>query len=91
MIFFFKIRSVFCSVSNFSRPGIVFFVSSVGKIHISFKIFVVFQSRRFKKTFIDFSNNTFPIKTGIIDLFHYIFWGFDLFTKIINFNDPAET
>ena len=51
-----------------------FCISSVGIINISMTILFVFQFRRFRKTFIDFCNNTFPIETGIINLFHYI-WG----------------
>ena len=50
-------------------------MSSVGEyMNISLKILVVFESARFKKTYIDFSNNTFPIDTCIINLFRYI-WG----------------
>ena len=47
-------------------------MSSAGKIIIDFTILVKFQSRRFRETFIDFSNNIFPIETGITNLFHYI-------------------
>ena len=45
-----------------------------------------------EKTYIDFSNNTFPIDPGIIN---YV-WGlimyreFDLFINILNFNDYLE-
>ena len=45
---------------------------SVEKMNISLTILVVLESRRFKKTFFDFSNNTFPIERSIINLFHYI-------------------
>ena len=47
-------------------------MSSVGKMNIFLTIVVVLESRSLEKTFIDFSNNTFPIETGIIDLFYYI-------------------
>ena len=40
-----------------------------------------------EENFIDFSNNPFPVETGIINLFHY---EFDLFIKTINFNDRPE-
>ena len=40
-----------------------------------------------EKTFIDFSNDPFPIETGIINLFHY---EFDLFINVVNFNDRLE-
>ena len=49
-----------------------FCMSSVGKMNIFLTIVVVLESRSLEKTFIDFSNNTFPIETGIIDLFYYI-------------------
>ena len=41
-------------------------------MNVTLTILVVFESRRFRKNFFDFSNNTFPIETGIINLFHYI-------------------
>ena len=47
-------------------------MSSVGTINISLIILVAFESRRFKKTYIDVSNNTFPLDTGIIKSFHYM-------------------
>ena len=46
-------------------------MSSVGKINISLTILVVFESTRFTKTFNDFLNDTFPVDTDIINLFHY--------------------
>ena len=56
-------------------------MSSVGIMNMSLKILVVFESREFRKTYIDFSNitnftqiNTFPIESYIINLFHNI-WG----------------
>ena len=39
-------------------------MSSVEIIIISLTILVVFESRRFEKTFIDFCKNTFPIEMG---------------------------
>ena len=73
--FFFKIWTGFCNVNIFLRPNVIFYcMSSVGKMNISLTILVLFESRRFRKNFFDFSNNTFPIQTGIINLFHYI-WG----------------
>ena len=38
-------------------------MSSVGMMNISLTIIVVFKSRMFRKKYIDFSNNTFPIDT----------------------------
>ena len=43
-------------------------MSSAEKMNIRVTILVVFES----ETFIDFSNNTFPLETGIKNLFHYI-------------------
>ena len=64
-------------------------MSSVGKINISFTILVVFQSRRFRETFIDFSNNIFQIERGIANLFHDI-WKISLIHKILIFTDRLE-
>ena len=56
---FFKIRTGFCSVSTFSRTGVVVFcMSSFGKMNIFLTMLVVFESRRFRKNF-NFLNNTF--------------------------------
>ena len=41
------------------------FTSTVGIINISLTILVVFEYKRFRKTFIDFSNNIFQIEKGI--------------------------
>ena len=43
-------------------------MSFIRKINISLTILVVFESIKFRKNL----NNTFPIETGIINLFHYI-------------------
>ena len=43
-------------------------MSFVRKINISLTILVVFESIKFRKNL----NKTFPIETGIINLFHYI-------------------
>ena len=64
-------------------------MSPVEMINISMSILVIFESRRFRKAYIDLSNNTFSIDTVIVSLFHYI-WEFDLFIKIVNFNDCLE-
>ena len=51
-----------------------FCMSSAGKTNISLTILVLFESKGLEKAFIDFSNNTFPIETAVINLLHYI-WG----------------
>ena len=43
-------------------------------MNVSLIIIVAFESRRFRKNLFDFSNNTFLIETGVINLFPYI-WG----------------
>ena len=48
---------------------------SVGKINISSTKLVLFESKRFRKTFNDFYNDVFPIDKGIINLFHLYMWG----------------
>ena len=45
-------------------------MSSVGIINILLTILVYLSQEGLKKTNIDFSNNTFPIDTGIINLYH---------------------
>ena len=87
-VFFFKIRTEFCSVSFFLRPGDVFLylffcISEI--MNVSFTALAVCQSRRFRKSFIDFSNNTFPIETGHFQyIFHYVC---GVWFIIHNFND----
>ena len=41
------------------------------------------------KTYMHYSNNTFPKDMVIINLGNYI-WGFDLFIEILNFSDRLE-
>ena len=41
-----------------------------------------------EKTFIDFSNNRFPIETCIKN--YFIYGELDLFIEIMNFNDRLE-
>ena len=60
------------------------------KINIYLTILVMFQSRMFRKRLINFSNNTFPIKTGIINLFHYI-WEIWFAYKNDYFSGQVET
>ena len=45
---------------------------SVGIMHTSLAMLIVFESRGFRKTCIQFSNNTFPIGTVIMSLGKYI-------------------
>ena len=47
-------------------------MSSVEIMNISLAILVVLSTESLEKTFIDFSNKTFPIDTGIKNLVHYI-------------------
>ena len=47
-------------------------MSSVGIINIFLAILVVFEYRGFRKNFIHFSANTFPISTVVISLGNYI-------------------
>ena len=63
IFFFFKIRTDLCSVNAFSRPGVLFFYFLCWN-----------NAESLEKTSIDFSNKTFPIETGIVNVFHYI-WG----------------
>ena len=74
LIPFFKIETCFCSVSTFLRSNNVFLYVFCRKIeyildHIS-RVWV----QKVCNFFFDFPNNTFPIETGIINLFHYV-WG----------------
>ena len=67
---FFKIRTGVCSFGTFSHPGVIFWwMSSVGIRNIFLVIIVAIQCGGFrKKTYINFSNNTFLIDTVIINL-----------------------
>ena len=47
-------------------------VSAAGIMNMSFAILVAFESKGLEKTYIHFSNNTFPIGTVIINLGNYI-------------------
>ena len=49
-----------------------FAMSSVGIMNIFLTILVVLSPEGLQKTYIDFSNNTFPIDTVTINVFHYI-------------------
>ena len=68
---FFSIFELVFAVSALFHDQLLFFcVSSVGKMNTCLILIVVFKSRSFRKFFFDFSNNTFPIETGVINLFH---------------------
>ena len=41
-------------------------------MNIALTILVVFSPEGLKKTYTEFSNNTFPIDTGFMNLFYYI-------------------
>ena len=60
-------------------------MSSAGKMNIPVTILVVFES----ETFIDFSNNTFPLET-VLKTYFIICVEFDLFIEILNLNDRLE-
>ena len=62
---------------------------SVGIMHTSLAMLIVFESRGFRKTCIQFSNNTFPIGTVIMSL-GSIYGEFDLLIKILNLNDRLD-
>ena len=47
-------------------------MSAAEIMNMSFAILVVFESRGLEKTYIYFSNNTFPIDAVIINLGNYI-------------------
>ena len=67
-ITFFSRFELFFAVSALFHDQVLFFcISSVGKINISFTILVVFQSRRFRETFIDFSNNIITFRFRIYE------------------------
>ena len=68
-----KFEVFFCSVSTFSRPGIsyVWWNNEYILDNIS-RIWVQKKKKGLEKTYIDFSNNTFPIDRGIIKLLCYI-------------------
>ena len=70
--FVFIIPTRFCRVRIFSRPCVIFCVSAAGIMNMSFAILVAFESKGLEKTYIHFSNNTFPIGTVIINLGNYI-------------------
>ena len=81
LIFFSKLELVFGVPALFHDRMLFFCMRSVEILNISFTILYdtsqynisfAFQSRRFGKNCYWLSNNTFPIETGIINLFHYI-------------------
>ena len=80
VVVFFKIWTGFFHCSTFSRPGVIFIfllsfcILSVGIMNICLTILVVFESREFRKSYIHFSNNFFPIGTVFINLGNHI-WG----------------
>ena len=43
------------------------YMSSIGIVNISFAVLIAFESTESRKTYVDFSNNIFPIDTVIID------------------------
>ena len=67
------------------------FIFSVGKMNVTLTILVVFEwsAEGLEKAFIDFSNNTFPKETGIINLLYYM-WRTLFFIKRLNFNEYLE-
>ena len=81
--------AAFCSVSTFSQPSCYILCMPSVAMSMSLIILVYLSSKGLEKTYIDFSNNTFPIDTCITNLFHYI-WGIWLIYKILNFNDRLE-
>ena len=67
--FFFKIRTGFCSVSTFSQPGVIFLYVFGWKNEYILDNKSNLCPEGLEKTFVDFSNNTFQIEMGIINLF----------------------
>ena len=65
LIFFSKFELLFAVSGLFHNQMLFSFTSTVGIINISLTILVVFEYKRFRKTFIDFSNNIFQIEKGI--------------------------
>ena len=66
-IIFFSRFELFAVSALFHDQVLFFCISSAGKINISFTILVVFQSRRFRETFIDFSNNIITFRFRIYE------------------------
>ena len=66
-IIFFSRFELFAVSALFHDQVLFFCISSAGKINISFTILVVFQSRRFRETFIDFSNNIITFRSRIYE------------------------
>ena len=62
-------------------------MSSDGIIHVSSALLV--SPECLEKTYIDFSNNTFPID-AVSYTYINIYGEFDLFMKILNFNGRFE-
>ena len=86
VLLFFKIRTDFLQGQHFFTNRCYFFcVSSVGIMIVSLAILVVFQSTGFRKNLYHFSNKIFPIDTVITK-----YEEFDLFIKILNFDDRFE-
>ena len=70
---FFRIRTAFCSVSTFSRPGVIFMYVVCWNIEYIFgHICRISQLRGLVKAYIHLSNNTFLIDTVVISLSNYI-------------------
>ena len=68
---FFSIFKLVFAVSALFHDQLLFFcMCSVGKMNTCLTLIVPFKSRSFRKIFFDFFNNTFPIETGVINLFH---------------------
>ena len=66
-IIFFSRFELFAVSALFHDQALFFCISSAGKINVSFTILVVFQSRRFRETFIDFSNNIITFRFRIYE------------------------
>ena len=95
--FFLKIWTGFCSVTLFSRPGVIFCVCVclLLKKWIYIKNEYILDNnsciwvQKVNKKLFDFSNNKLPIETGIVNSFHYI-WGIWVIHKSTNFNNRVK-
>ena len=67
-----KFELNFAVSALFHNQTLFFYMPSAEKMNISLPILDVFQSRRFRKKLIVFSNNTFPVQTGIIIISLYM-------------------
>lgn len=85
---FLKIRTGLCCVSIYSLPGVFFLYAFCwNNEYILGNISRIWVLEGLEKSYIQFSNNTFPIAKVIINLFITIPRKFELFVKRHDFND----